>query len=86
MRSRALRTFIRFGARGEGSNSVAMHLERSPKPARRVPEYLNVSMAAGCVLKNVTALIASCHFAVPNALLIAQRLTLTLWNSSLRSC
>jgi hypothetical protein len=47
-----------------------MHLEWSPKPTLRGPEYLNVSMAPLCIMKDMMALIASCHFAVPNALLM----------------
>lgn len=74
LRCRGLRTFICFSTRGERSYSVAMRLELSPKPAVSVPEYLNVSVAPVTIIEDVTALIASCHVAVPNALLMVQLL------------
>ena len=51
-----------------------MRLELSPKPAVIVPEYLNVSVAPVTIIEDVPALIASCHVAVPNALLMVQLL------------
>jgi hypothetical protein len=49
-----------------------MRLELSPKPTGSVPEYLNVSVAPVTIIEDVIALIASCHVAVPNALLMVQ--------------
>ena len=74
LRCRGLRTFIRFGTSGEWSYSIAMRLKLSPKPTVSVPEYLNVYVAPVTIIEDVTALIASCHVAVPNALLMVQLL------------
>jgi hypothetical protein len=51
-----------------------MRLEWSPKPTVSLPEYLNVSVAPVTIIKHVTALIAPCHVAVPNAVLMVQLL------------
>lgn len=74
LRCRSLRTFIRFSTSGERSYRIAMRLELSPKPTVSVPEYLNVSVAPVTIIEDVIALIASCHVAVPNALLMVQLL------------